>query len=271
MAEHGSQSHGGPGIGTGSKPSAAPPGAGVTGPEEPLIIRSYSKVIFFWPIAAASLLFWMLAGGAWNPVDLGIEKDARWAHMLGLWWYLVFAFNLTAFSFDFGRRNFITFVVLVAAVVLGITALDMAVDAAVWGGIYDFFGTLNILVNANFFLCMFLLFGGFIGLSLVRSRLDYWELKPNELVHKHGFLGDVRAYSTLNMQIEKEIPDVFEWLLFGSGRIIFKPGSGGRDGGGVLVVETVYRVNRAEAKIKQFLGVVNVEQTKQPGGTGGKT
>ena len=76
---------------------------------------------------------------------------------------------------------------------------------------------------------------------------------------RHPELG--RHYATINMGVEKEIPDIFEFLLFGSGRLIFKPGMG-QDQHKSLVVDNVFRVNRLEKKVREFLGVIKVDEDR---------
>ena len=47
---------------------------------------------------------------------------------------------------------------------------------------------------------------------LVVVRFDYWEVRPNELLHHHGFLADMERLAAPNLRMEKEINDVFEYL-----------------------------------------------------------
>ena len=54
----------------------------------------------------------------------------------------------------------------------------------------------------------------------VTRWLDYWEVMPNEILHHHGPLSDLERYPTMNLKFDKEIPDVLEWLLLGSGRLV---------------------------------------------------
>lgn len=215
-----------------------------------LKIRGFSKIVLFWPTFVASLVMYFL-GGAWGYGEL-VNPNS-----LAVCWMLVFAMNLLVFTFDFGRNNFITLVAVLAVIVLGLLALDMSMGG-VFSGIMGFFTGMNVAMNANVYLCFAVIFGIFLLLALVRSRFDYWEIGQNELVHHHGILGDVRAYSTLNLKVEKEIPDVFEWLLFGSGRLIFKPSNSNRDDQ-VLMVDNVFRVNRAEAQIRKSLSSIRVD------------
>ncbi len=243
---------------------ATKPGGSKPAAKDQLVIRGFSKVIFLWPTAAVSLLFFFLAGGFWiDPMAGGSaeanQENLNWLYSLGLWWMVVFALNLLVFTYDFGRANFITFVSIVVLVVLGLTVWDGAVGGGVWSGLRDFFGSLKIQLNAYFYLCMGVLLSIFLGLAWLSSRFESWTISSNELIHKHGFLGDVRAYSTIHMHVEKEIPDVFEWILFGSGRLIFKPGNAVKRGEEMLVVNHVFRINQAEKKVKQYLSSLEVQ------------
>ena len=233
---------------------AAP--AKATQKKDELVIRGFPKVVFFWPLAVVSLVFYFVDGGWWA------QEATDTDDILGLWWLVLFSTNLLVFTFDFGRANFISLFTLIGVVLLGLTVWDQASEVNVWHGIYGFFADLNIKMNSNFYLSMFCVMSLLIGLSLVRSRFDYWVVGSNELIHKHGLLGDVRGYSTINMHVEKEIPDIFEWFLFGSGRLIFKPGGLKSTRQDVLIVENVFRVNRAERRVKKYLGVLKVDEAE---------
>jgi hypothetical protein len=89
----------------------------------------------------------------------------------------------------------------------------------------------------------------------VMVRFDYWEVRPNELLHHHGFLSDLERFSAPNLRISKEINDVFEYLLLRSGRLILHPTSEPR----AFVLENVLNINRKEAQITKMLGALQVE------------
>jgi hypothetical protein len=85
-------------------------------------------------------------------------------------------------------------------------------------------------------------------------RFDYWEVTPNELLHHHGVMSDLKRYSAPNMKIDKEITDVFEYLLLGSGRMILHPQGESR----AIVLENVLFINRKERAITRMLGALQV-------------
>lgn len=245
-------------------PAAAPkPEKKEKAPPTMLVIRGYSKMVYFWPIVLVSLTFYFLSGGWWyeHGADSTVEGTGALIEIQGLtvWWMLIFMLNLLVFVMDFGRSNFLAVFTSIGVVVLGLTAYGLGTDTQVWNGIYGFFNELDVTVTSNFYLCMFVIFGFYLALAFLFARFNYWELSSNELVHKHGLLGDVRRYPTMHLYVEKEIPDIFEWVLTGGGRLLFKPGGVDHKRNDDLIVENVFFINRAERKIKDFLQKIDVK------------
>jgi hypothetical protein len=223
-------------------------------PIDKIVIHPFPKVVLLWPVMVTSLLFYFMGGGISDEALVDPSK-------LGWWWILVFFFNLLVHTFDFGRNNFIATVALIGAGLLGLWVWDLQSDTDVYGSIYGFFRDQNLNMHANFYAMMAAILAVLMLLAFISTRFNYWVLAPNRLTHKHGILGDERHYATINMQVEKELPDVFEYLLFGSGRLIFKPGMGA-DQSKPLVVDNVFRVNRLERKVREFLGVIKVDEDR---------
>jgi hypothetical protein len=90
---------------------------------------------------------------------------------------------------------------------------------------------------------------------MISVRFDYWEVRPNELLHHHGFLSNLERYSAPNMRISKEIDDVFEYLLFRSGRLIIHPSNEPR----AFVLDNVLGIDKKEAAITRMLGALQVQ------------
>ena len=83
-----------------------------------------------------------------------------------------------------------------------------------------FLSNLDLVASWQFYLAIFIMYVVLlIGMYGV-TRFDYWELSPNEIIHHHGVLGDVERFSTAGLKLNKEIHDIFEYLLAGAGRII---------------------------------------------------
>ena len=90
---------------------------------------------------------------------------------------------------------------------------------------------------------------------ILSTRFDYWIIKSNEILHKEGFLGDVRRFPSPNLKMTKEINDVFEFLLMGAGRIVLYPASEKQ----AIVLNHVLWVNSKERRIQDLLSALSVE------------
>jgi len=219
---------------------------------ERIVIYPFPKVVLLWPVMVASLVFFFLGGGV-------TEKALVDPATLGWWWSVLFFFNMLVHTFDFGRNNFIATITCMGVVFLGLWVWDLQTEAAIYGSIYGFFSDNKVIADGNFYALMAGMLAILMIMAFITTRFNYWILNPNQLTHKHGILGDERHYATLNMAVEKEIPDIFEFLLFGSGRLVFKPGVGA-DSNKALVVDNVFRVNKLESKVRGFLGTIRVDK-----------
>lgn len=223
-------------------------------PIDRIIIHPFPKVVLLWPVMLSSLVFYFLGGGVSE--NALVDNSA-----LGWWWIVIFFFNLLVHTFDFGRTNFIATIAVMGIGFLGLWVWDLQSEIEVYGKIYSFFGDQQLNMHPNFYAMMAAVLAVLMLMAFITTRFNYWVLAPNQLTHKHGILGDERHYATINMGVEKEIPDIFEFLLFGSGRLIFKPGMG-QDQHKSLVVDNVFRVNRLEKKVREFLGVIKVDEDR---------
>lgn len=219
-----------------------------------IVIHPFPKVVLMWPVMLVSIVFFFLGGGV-------TEKPIVDPSALGWWWMVVFFFNMLVKTFDFGRNNFIATLATLAVLFLGLLVWDLQSEAEIYGSIYRFFQEQQLAMHGNFYAMMAASLAVLFAMAFVTTRFNYWVLSPNQLTHKHGILGDERHYATINMAVEKEIPDVFEFLLFGSGRLIFKPGVGA-DANKTLVVDNVFRVNHVEGKVREFMRFIRVDEDR---------
>jgi len=212
-----------------------------------IYLVSYPKIVFLYP----TFLFAVFAG-----IYMAFSKnEARTdTHVVNLIFLMVLAVNMIILSFDFPRATSLTVFFALAALGIGLWFLFYSNPTLVpWiGGIIS---KLNPLANATFYF----LFSGFLGLVylsvLVSVQFDYWEVRPNELLHHHGILSDLERFAAPNLRIDKEINDVFEYWLLRSGRLILHPSNERR----AIVLENVLRINRKEDQITRMLGVLQVE------------
>ena len=125
----------------------------------------------------------------------------------------------------------------------------------------NFFNALTPWANTHFYGLFALLLSLLYIVVWIMARFDYWEVRPNELMHHHGFLSDLERFSAPNLRISKEINDVFEYMLLRSGRLILHPTNEPR----AFVLDNVLNINRKEAQITKMLGALQVEfRTEAP-------
>jgi hypothetical protein len=141
------------------------------------------------------------------------------SHLFWGQFFLFFAFvNFVVGTFEFPRATVLTVILGGAAILLGLYLLNQHFGIFPW--LTSFFKSLNLQASAQFYLFIFL--GGiiiFFGIW-IQTRFDYWELTPNELIHHHGLLGDVERFSTAAMKFNKEITDIFEYMILRSATLL---------------------------------------------------
>ncbi|MFM7316097.1 MAG: hypothetical protein ACKO5E_04065, partial [bacterium] len=119
-----------------------------------------------------------------------------------------------------------------------------------------------IVANATFYF-LFALILMVIYLIVYATRwMDYWEVRPNEIVHNHGPLSDQIRYPTFGLKFDKEIPDILEYMLLGSGRLVFKVPNENRS----IVLDNVLWIDRKEKQLMEVLGemAVRLEVEEHP-------
>ncbi len=166
---------------------------------------------------------------------------------------LVMALNLVVISFDFPRTTSLTWFFALVAIVIGL-----------WFFLTKFEGlapeVVTVLLkikpaaNASFYLIFTGIMLFLYICVLVSRRFDYWEVKGNELLHHHGFLSNLERFSAPNLRIDKEINDVFEYMLLRSGRLIIHASNERR----AIVLDDVLFINKKEERITKMLGALQV-------------
>ncbi len=219
-----------------------------------IFLVSYPKIVFLYPtflLAIASGIYLMVTGAGTEVVD---EGNHRAGELVALLFLCVGTLNLAVLAFDFPRTTSLTLFFFIAAVAMGIVLLFHFQVVSV-AGLENIFAKLRPYANAQFyFLSAGLLFLMYIGV-LVSVQFDYWEVRPNELLHHHGMLSDLKRFSAPNLRIDKEINDVFEYMLLRSGRLILHPSNERR----AIILENVFFINRKEQQITQMLGALQVQ------------
>ncbi len=252
-------------------------------PMRGVILVSYPKVVFLYP----SLLIAMLAGlymhfggntvleesikasvvAAAPAVDAQAEGQATakapalaatpiidGPTIAAAAFLLTLALNLVIISFDFPRTTSLTLAFFAAALFLGVMLLSTYKPDLI-PFLTNLIKKLHPQANAMFYYCytaaMLLIYTG----VKVNSKFDYWEVRQNELLHHHGFLSDLERLPTSSLKIDKEIKDIFEYMLLKSGRLILNPGPQHRP----IILENVFFIDQKESQITKLLSSMQVQ------------
>jgi hypothetical protein len=231
--------------------ASAVSGGDTDAPPTRIYLISYPKIVFLYPSFLAAL-----AVGIWSTVrggDRAADTEVGTLIFLG-----ILGVNLVVFSFDFPRGTSLTLFFVLAALVLGGWVLSLLYpDLLPAAG--KVLGRLRPYADAQFYY----IFTGLLALMYLAMwaavRLDYWEVRPNELLHHHGLLSDLERFAAPNLRIDKEINDVFEYLLLKSGRLILHPSQERR----AIVLENVIGINRKEEQLTRMLSALQVHIRKE--------
>jgi hypothetical protein len=242
---------------TPNPPSTSPPvaaSAPVQRAPESVIIRPWPKVVFLYPTFVCATIFFFLS---W--IGVGKVEGQAGSSVLGNLFMLVLLFNLLVFSFDFSRIKSITIVIAIVAVVLLVLWGDTKAD--VTGFLGRVFHSIDIQMNSAFYGFLSAGLGLLLLLVFINTRFNYYEINAREILHHHGYLGDIQRWSTEGLEMNKEIADVVEFLLMRSGRLIFRPATSKT----AIVLDNVANVNQIESDVNDLLSVVAVRMNQSPG------
>ena len=219
-----------------------------------IYLVAYPKIVFMYPtvIVSAIVAIWMhVSYGLSSEVPIPVDPVSVF---LATAFLAVFTFNMVVISFDFPRTTSLTLFFFVIASVLGGYML-LANFPNVMPAISSISSGIQPAANAQFYYTIVLIFLVMFVLVKTGVQFDYWEVRPNELLHHHGFLSDMERFSAPNLRIDKEINDLFEYLLLGSGRLILHPSNERR----AIVLENVFFIGGKEQAITKMLGAIQVQ------------
>jgi hypothetical protein len=210
---------------------------------ERVVIRSLPKVVFLYPTmlvaAVASVATWQ-----------GWGSDSLWGHVF----LIALGLNLVVIGFEFPRTTSLTILFLIAAAILGAILLNQHYNIFPWMDRQT--GRLHPSANTQFYgLIAIAIAIVLVGVFIIHTWFDYWEVLSNELIHHHGILGSLERLPSPGIKFDKEITDIFEYFILGSGRLIITPSGEGRP----IILENVPRINHVEHNIKAVLGVTEVQ------------
>nr|MDO8108841.1 hypothetical protein [Candidatus Sigynarchaeota archaeon] len=220
---------------------------------KPIVIRDYSKVIFFYPLFFYSAVAWFIehffASGLGQPT-LG------WVALI---WIAIFFVNLFVVAFYFPTTKF--FLLFLVIVIIGLVVMLLYVLGYINFSAFDTFiqDLLTLDIKSRFYGVMTISLGVILLFVLLGARFRYVRIEVNEVLIKTVLLGEVKRFPTSTIRYKKEIADVFEYLALGAGKISFTFGPDAS-----YVLNTVPMVNKIADKIDDILDVVQVSIAKKP-------
>jgi hypothetical protein len=233
-------------------PPAAVPEKKVDETRERVILISYPKIVFLYPVFALSIVsaIWM----HFLPKPLSAPEPNSQAVFIATLFLGLLAVNLVVLAFDFPRTTWLTLFFFIAAAVLGFVLL-VRLSPDILPFVAGILKAFHPMANATFYWSIAIILGVIFVAVFIVVRFDYWEVRPNELLHHHGFLGNLERRSAPSLRLDKEIDDVFEYLLLRSGRLILHPSEEQRS----IILDNVPFINKKEELITRMLGALQVE------------
>ncbi len=206
----------------------------------------YPKIVFLYPTFITSVICWLIMLGSSG-------ESTRTHEVTSLVFLGIFALNLVVVTFDFPRTTSLTLFFFIGMLIMALFVLGKY-ELLPFEAMEEMLAHLKPVANAWFygiFAGILLLF--YLGV-LVAVQFDYWEVRSNELLHHHGILSDLKRFPAPNLRVDKEINDVFEYMLLRSGRLILHARSESR----AIVLDNVLFINTKEERLTKMLGAVQV-------------
>jgi hypothetical protein len=215
-----------------------------------VFLISIPNVVFMYPSVIAAVVIAVTLHWSGAPLD----PEDRLAGVACTVFLGILAVNFVIMAFDFPRATSLTLFLFIAVVVLAGTVVGMHYPEVV-PDVSKAMTRFRPMANPAFYWAYALILGGIMAASLLRIPFDYWEVRPNELLHHHGVLSDLERYPTIGLRIDKEINDIFEFVLLGAGRLILYPSNERR----AIVLENVLWISGKEKQITRMLSTLQVE------------
>ncbi len=213
-----------------------------------VIVRAYPKVVYLYLTWLASLVCGILQPNLIDEEGMLLVSAIQKSSLIGRIWMGIFVFNILVISFEFSRIRSVAIVFFILAFFFAGAKWDFIQPVT------DFVGGLNLVMNGSFYYTMAAVFTVIFLLVFINTRFSYWEIQPNEILHHHGFLGDVHRYPTRGLRMQKEITDVLELILLRAGTLVLTPTGVDRP----IVLENVIAITKVEDKIQRLLGTLKV-------------
>jgi hypothetical protein len=239
-------------------------------------IYHYPKIIFLYPTLIASIIAALVlsfsdgvyeesataAAVAETQTDNATTTDSeptahskrKSAVLVTVVFLFLFTFNLFVMAFDFPQSKFLAVVFFIFAIVLGLMVVGVK-QPKLMGSFGDLIASINPVADTAFYWTMSALLGFVFIVMYLARLLDYWVIRPNEVIHYHGLPRHTRRFSAPHMRFEMEINDIFEHMMLKSGRLYIRP-TGDKE---EFVLDNVINVRRKNERVNQILSALQVQ------------
>jgi hypothetical protein len=168
-------------------------------------LSSFPEIILLWPIMLTVFLCAFL-----QSTGLMVDVTAGWLFLV------ILGLNLLVLVQDFDQKQFVIFLLLVLACLLGIWIINLygfsfLKTFAHW--ILSFEPKLSTHAYVLVGMILFVL----IVWGAVSPLFSYWKIEQNEFVHFTRPVGRDMSIARMGCTVYKEIPDIFQCLLTGGG------------------------------------------------------
>ncbi|MFX0072806.1 MAG: hypothetical protein ACFFAO_17125 [Candidatus Hermodarchaeota archaeon] len=205
-----------------------------------VILRSYPKVIFFYPLLFTSLVLW--------PIQFVLGSPAQW---LGAFWMIMLFCNLFVIAFDFSSSKF--FILILAIVILILVGIFFIYPIYSGPTIQEI--EFNLGITWEFYMTITIILAVVLIVVVLDAYFDYWKVERNEIYHKKGIFSAAERYPVKSLRLKKTIPDVFEFFILRAGTIVLMPGRADE----IIALPTVLNVNKKSEQIDFLLSHISVE------------
>lgn len=203
-----------------------------------IYIRSYPKVIFFWPLLITSFVLWL------------IQAFTDPNNVLGYVWFIVFFVNLFVTAFDFSSTKFFVLILAIVVVVLILVFMVLPRFSISLTGL-----EIDLALTWEFYMVMTIILLFVLGIVIISTRFEYYKIERNEIIHKKGIFSSAERFPSKSLRFKKEIPDVFEFFMLRAGKFTIMPGKADE----VMILPTVLNISKKERQLDWLLSHVSVE------------
>ena len=184
-------------------------------------------------------------------------------NILGMIFLCTFALNLLIMAIDFPRFTVLAILLTIVAASFFLLWLNVYFDLL--PPVVNFLERIYAVANAGFYFSLSAILLVIYFIIWITRYLDYYEILPNEILHNHGPFSDLERFPTFNLKFDKEIPDILEYALLRSGRLVLHVANERK----AIVLDNVLWIESKEAELKKLMSRLDVRVTSDQEAAGG--